>query len=166
MLKSKGYTTAVIGKWHLGLGSGNLDWNGRVKPGPLEVGFDYSFLIPATGDRVPTVYLENHHVVNLDPDDPLEVSYRKKIGKRPLGTINKDQLRQLADKQHSGSIINGISRIGWMSGGKSAEWVDEDFAEVFTQKAGDFIAENKSRPFLLFFSFSRHSCASIASPAF
>ena len=52
-----------------------IDWNGEIKPGPLEVGFDYSFIIPATGDRVPCVYVENHRVVGLDPNDPIRVSY-------------------------------------------------------------------------------------------
>ena len=43
MLKSEGYATAVVGKWHLGLGDGNVDWNGSVSPGPNAIGFDYSF---------------------------------------------------------------------------------------------------------------------------
>ena len=55
MLQKKGYKTAVIGKWHLGLGDGEVNWNGKIAPGPLERGFDYSYLIPATGDRVPSV---------------------------------------------------------------------------------------------------------------
>ncbi|MBU2881231.1 arylsulfatase [Psychrosphaera sp. B3R10] len=155
MLQTEGYKTAVVGKWHLGLGDGvtPINWNKNVTPGPLEIGFDYSFLLPATGDRVPSVYLENHNVLNLTPNDPLFVDYTKKIGNRPTGYEHPELLRQGADSQHNKTIINGISRIGWMQGGKSAEWVDEDFPFVTTQKANDFISKNKSQPFFLFFSF-------------
>ena len=155
MLKKAGDNTAVVGNWHLGLGDGAqpTDWNGEVKPGPLEVGFDYSFLLPATGDRVPTVYLEGHKVVNLSKDDPLSVSYTHKIGDRAVGRKSPELLRQQADNQHADSIINGISRIGYMAGGQSAEWVDEEFHTVFTEKATAFIRQNSENPFFLFFSF-------------
>lgn len=153
MFKKAGYTTAVIGKWHLGLGDGNLDWNKAIKPGPLEIGFDYSFLIPATGDRVPTVYVEDHNVVNLQKDDPLLVNYKKKIGDMPTGYENPELLRYKADGQHNKTIVNGVSRIGHMDGGTAAHWVDEDFAEVFTEKSIDFIRKNKAKPFFLFKSF-------------
>ena len=92
--KGAGYTTGVVGKWHLGLGAGDVDWNGEIKPGPLEIGFDYAFLIPATGDRVPCVYVENRRVVGLDPSDPIRVSYKEPVGNEPTG---KDEPRAAED---------------------------------------------------------------------
>lgn len=153
MFKRAGYKTAVVGKWHLGLGLGDVNWNDAVSPGPLEVGFDYSYLLPSTGDRVPTVYLKNHHVENLDPSDPITVSYQEKLDERPTGLSNPELLRFKADTQHSQTIINGVSRIGTMSGGEDALWVDEEFPDVFSGQAKKFIDSAGDDPFFLFFSF-------------
>ena len=76
MFKSMGYQTGIVGKWHLGLGDGPVNHNEFISPGPNEVGFDHSFIMADTQDRVPTVYIENGYVVNLDTNDPIEVSFR------------------------------------------------------------------------------------------
>ena len=152
MLKKGGYATGVIGKWHLGLGDGSPDWNTDIKPGPLEIGFDYSFLLPATADRVPTVYVENHRVVNLNPKDPITVDYKRKVGDDRIGLEHPELLKMAADSQHSGTIVNGISRIGYMAGGHQAYWKDEDFASVFGKKAKQFVREHRDEPFFLYYS--------------
>lgn len=154
MLKDEGYATAVVGKWHLGLGEGDLDWNGPITPGANEIGFDYSFLIPATGDRVPTVYVEDGRVLNLSQDDPITVQYGKKLnGSRPSGEDRPDLLRVGADPVHSGTIVNGVSRIGFMDGGETALWKDEDFADILTDKAVAFIRSHRDQPFFLYYSY-------------
>jgi arylsulfatase A-like enzyme len=152
VLKQAGYTTGAVGKWHLGLGSGEVDWNGEITPGPREIGFDYSFLIPATGDRVPCVYIENQHVAGLDPKDPIRVSYSEKVGDEPTGKDHPEMLKMKLSHGHDQTIVNGISRIGYMTGGKSARWVDEDMAGVITGKAVSFIEKNRARPFFLYFA--------------
>ena len=152
MLQKAGYKTGVVGKWHLGLGEGDLDWNHDIKPGPSEVGFDYSFLLPATGDRVPCVYVENNRVINLDSSDPIKVDYTKTIGSDPTGKENPDLLKYNISHGHDMTIVNGISRIGFMTGGNSARWIDEEMADVFVRKSTDFIEQNKANPFFLYFS--------------
>lgn len=153
LLADAGYQTAVVGKWHLGLGDGHLDWNREIKPGPLELGFDTCFLIPATGDRVPCVYVKDHHVVDLDPQDPIRVSFQGPIGDDPTGKDHAELLTVIPSHGHDQTIINGISRIGYMEGGHSARWRDEEMADRITEEAVGFIESSPAdQPIFLFFS--------------
>ncbi len=78
MFKSAGYTTCAIGKWHLGLGdqTGRQDWNAPLPQSLGDLGFDEHYIMAATADRVPCVFIRNGRVANYDPEHPIEVSYK------------------------------------------------------------------------------------------
>lgn len=153
MLQQAGYATAMLGKWHLGLGGANgPNWNGKISPGPLECGFDYAWYLPSTNDRVPCVYIENHHVLNLEPTDPIAISYTQKIGNEPTGLENPELLTMHPSHGHNMTIINGISRIGWMTGGRAARWRDQDIADSMLVKAQAFMRRNAGKPFFMYFN--------------
>lgn len=153
VLKRAGYATGVVGKWHLGLGGeSGPDWNGELKPGPLEIGFDSCFLLPTTNDRVPQVYVSDHRVLNLDPADPLWVGDKKPSDDHPTGISHRDTLKMDWSHGHNATIHNGISRIGFYTGGHAARFRDEDLADKWVEKSVEFIERNQDKPFFLFFS--------------
>jgi len=166
ILQKAGYHTGVVGKWHLGLGTGAIDWNGEIQPGPLEVGFHESFIMAATGDRVPCVFVRGHRVVGLDPADPITVSYGQPIEGVPTGKANPELLKMHPSHGHDMSIINGISRIGYMSGGNAALWKDEDMADVFTRESVQFLERNAAGPFFLFFALHDPHVPRVPHPRF
>ncbi len=131
LLRSAGYATGIVGKWHLGLGKKPTDYNRPLSPGPLELGFDYAWFMPATGDRVPCVWVENREVVGLDPADPISLDYSVKRG----------------DPK---SFLMGIPRIGAQTGGKAALWKDDELSLVIAAKSRDFIARQHTAPFFLY----------------
>lgn len=151
MAHDAGYATAAIGKWHLGLGpAGGTNFNTEIHPNTQDIGFDYEYIIPATVDRVPCVFVENGRVVGLDPEDPITVSYTEKVGDWPTGEENPELVRLKPSQGHNQTIINGIPRIGYMTGGRSALWVDENIADTIAMRACRFIADHRDRPFFLY----------------
>ena len=131
LLGRQGYKTAVIGKWHLGFGDDKPDWNGELKPGPLELGFDYYYGVPVVNSSPPFVYVENHRVVGLDPDDPFV-----------LGEVANTKPYP---EKYSLDVIGGAEAA-------HALYVDEEVATELANKAVDWIEDNQDSPFFLYFS--------------
>ncbi|MEI6712996.1 MAG: sulfatase-like hydrolase/transferase [Verrucomicrobiota bacterium] len=127
LLKSAGYQTAALGKWHNGFGRApEPDWNAELKPGPIEIGFDSFFGTPKTHNEPPLVFVEDHQVVGLDPTDPI--------------SIDKTQ-----------------GPHGTMSGGAKAQAarVDDQIDFVMARKAAEFFARQTSeKPFFLYLAFA------------
>ena len=190
MFKSMGYQTGIVGKWHIGLGNennrvnlivnnrtreiiqetkavfGTINYNRPVKPGPNEVGFDHSFIMADTQDRVPTVYIENGNVVNLESNDPLEVSFRGNFEGEPTGLGNPELLTMNWHHGHNNSIVNGVPRIGFQRGGKSAMWSDIDMADKFLYEAKKYISSVKDEPFFLFYTLQQPHVPRTPHPRF
>lgn len=166
-LQSAGYRTAAIGKWHLGLGADkNKDWNQKITPGANETGFDRTFLMAATGDRVPCVYVADGKVVNLDPSDPIEVSYKNPFPGLPTGIDNRSELKMDWSHGHNNAVINGVGRIGFMKGGTKAIWDDEKMGETFAAEAVKFIQASKDQPFFLYYALHNNHVPRIPNPRF
>lgn len=132
------------------------------------LGFDYSYIFPATNDRVPCVYVENSQVVNLDANDPISVSYDNECPFDDIktGTKNPELLRMNYSHGHNQSIVNGVGRIGYMRGGEKATWKDEDLAEAFLEKSKSFINENEDQPFFLFYTLHQPHVPRLPSARF
>ncbi|GAA4237662.1 sulfatase-like hydrolase/transferase [Postechiella marina] len=166
MFKRAGYQTAIVGKWHLGLGAGNVDWNAHITPGPNEVGFDEAYILAATQDRTPTVYIKNGRVDGLDPKDPIFVSYKKNFEGEPTGKDNPELTTMKWHHGHNNSIVNGIPRIGYMKGGEAAKWSDVDMADHFLVKAQEYVKNHKKEPFFLYYALQQPHVPRTPHPRF
>jgi len=136
LFKNKGYATAAIGKWHLGFGVGETDWNKPLRPGPLELGFDYFFGVPKVNSGYPYVYVENDQIVGYDPDDPLV------FGKEPYSPTPTFP-----------EATAGYKTPNKFSGALKAHQIydDEQTATLLTEKALGWIKEHKEEAFFLYF---------------
>ena len=170
VLNSNGYYSGIVGKWHLGLGSTKINYNSVISPGPNQVGFNYSYIMADTQDRVPCVYIENGKVVNLDDEDPIEVNFAVNSNfddyNLPTGLNNPELTNMKWHHGHNGSIINGVPRIGYMKGGENALWRDIDMADHFLKKANEFLEENKNNTFFLFYSLQQPHVPRTPHPRF
>ena len=166
VLGNQGYETAIVGKWHLGLGSGDINWNEHITPGPNELGFESSYILAATQDRVPTVYIKDGYVENLDPKDPIQVSYKENFEGEPTALTNPEMLKMDWFDGHNNSVVNGIPRIGFMKGGQSAKWIDEDMADNFLEKAVSFVKTKREKPFFLYYALQQPHVPRTPHPRF
>lgn len=127
LLKQHGYTTAGLGKWHLGLGTdARTDYSKRLRPGPNAFGFDYFFGIPASLDMPPYVFVENEGVTEA-----------------PTQTIAAGEMRR-----------NGGGGF-WREGAIAPGFRHIDVLPTLTERAVDFVKkQTKSKPFFLYFALN------------
>lgn len=137
IFKSRGYDTAVVGKWHLGFGIARNAWKEPLRPGPQDLGFDYYFGMPVVNSAPPYVYVENDRVVGSDPDDPLVYLGRGAKGATPITPIPPEAAQRSANA---------------FGGAKEAHKLFNDYqvGTTFAKKSVEWINQRKDKPFFLY----------------
>lgn len=134
VFKEQGYATACVGKWHLGFGEKRpVNWNGELKPGPLELGFDYYFGVPVLNSHPPFVYVENHFVVGLEEDDLFVWGEEANTAPYPEKWNKWNQKIGGAEKAHK-------------------IYVDSLVGTTLKDTAQAFIKKHKGEPFFLYYA--------------
>jgi arylsulfatase A len=130
MLKSQGYNCAAVGKWHLGYGTAETcDFTKELKPGPLEIGFDYHFGVPANHGDISGVYVENHWVYGLNKESPSSPS-------PPYVTMGQQKGRAVKSLN-----LNAPKRI------------DDEVMATLTDKLVEWIQQQQAKqPFFVYFT--------------
>lgn len=155
-----GYTTACIGKWHLGLNwvkkneslpliakdnsnaAVNVDFHSKVSGGPRELGFDHSYIMPASLDMPPYLFIKNDEVV-----DPDIIMTAEKYPNRLDDTKNAWDRKNTNEQD-----IYWERGVWWRNGEMSESFKFEDCLDIIAKEGLDFIeqeAKSKS-PFFLY----------------
>ena len=125
---------------HVGLLLGNKYYSCTVNR--LKLGFSFTQFFQILSRKKQKVIIFNTSL-NLDKKDPLKVSYTENFIGEPTGKQNPQLLKLFPSHGHDMSIHNGISRIGFMKGGKSAMYIDENMSDTILVKTTKFIESNK-----------------------
>ncbi|WP_435674730.1 sulfatase family protein [Polaribacter sp.] len=142
VLKNKGYATAVLGKWHLGFGTGENDWKQPLSPGPNDLGFDYYYGVPIVNSAPPYVYVENTSIVGSDPNDPLIYIGKGKPNEvTPITPIPKEASQRTTNR-FKGAVkahkLYNDYTVGTVLAEKAVNWIT------------DKTTKNKKDPFFLY----------------
>ena len=135
VFEAKGYATAAMGKWHLGFGVGENDWQEPISPGPRDLGFDYYFGIPMVNSAPPFVYVENESVVGGDPADPLVYLGRgTHEDATPITPIPPEASQRTANRfkgaVEAHKLYNDYT-VGTVLAGKAVEWITANQEDSF-----------------------------------